>query len=44
LFFEINAHFGTEVLAMLVKKGFKQVKLRKDLSGKDRMVKAQWVG
>ena len=44
LFFEINERFGTEVLALLVKKGFKQVELRKDLSGKERMVKAQWVG
>ena len=44
LFFEINERFGTEVLAMLVKKGFKHLELRKDLSGKDRMVKAQWVG
>lgn len=44
LFFEINERFGTEVLALLVKKGFKQIELRKDLSGKDRMVKAQWVG
>lgn len=44
LFFEINERFGTEVLALLVKKGFKQVELRKDLIGKDRMLKAQWVG
>ncbi len=44
LFFEINERFGTEVLELLVKKGFKQVELRKDLGGKDRMVKAQWLG
>ena len=44
LFFEINELFGKEVLALLVKKGFKHVELRQDLSGKDRMVKAQWVG
>jgi release factor glutamine methyltransferase len=44
LFFEINEHFGKEVLALLVKKGFKHVELRQDLSGKDRMVKAQWLG
>ncbi|MCX6166780.1 MAG: peptide chain release factor N(5)-glutamine methyltransferase [Sphingobacteriales bacterium] len=44
LFFEINERFGKEVLALLVKKGFKHVELRQDLSGKDRMVKAQWVG
>lgn len=44
LFFEINERFGKEVLALLVKKGFKHVELRQDLSRKDRMVKAQWVG
>ena len=43
LFFEINERFGAEVLELLVNKGFKQVELRKDLSGKDRMVKAQWL-
>jgi release factor glutamine methyltransferase len=44
LFFEINERFGTEVVELLVKKGFKQVEMRQDLSGKDRMVKAQWLG
>jgi release factor glutamine methyltransferase len=44
LFFEINERFGTEVMELLVKKGFKQVELRQDLGGKDRMVKAQWLG
>ena len=44
LFFEINELFGKEVLELLVKKGFKHLELRKDLFGKDRMVKAQWVG
>jgi release factor glutamine methyltransferase len=44
LFFEINERFGAEVLELLLKKGFTQVELRKDLGGKDRMVKAQWLG
>jgi release factor glutamine methyltransferase len=44
LFFEINERFGKEVQELLVKKGFKHVELRKDLGGKDRMVKAQWLG
>jgi release factor glutamine methyltransferase len=44
LFFEINERFGKEVLELLVKKGFKHLELRQDLSGKDRIVKAQWVG
>jgi release factor glutamine methyltransferase len=44
LFFEINERFGKEVLELLVKRGFKHVELRQDLGGKDRMVKAQWLG
>lgn len=44
VFFEINERFGKEVLELLVKKGFKHVELRQDLGGKDRMVKAQWLG
>ena len=44
LFFEINERFGKEVLELIVKKGFKHLELRQDLSGKDRIVKAQWVG
>ena len=44
LFVEINERFGKEVLELLEKKGFKHVELRQDLGGKDRMVKAQWVG
>jgi release factor glutamine methyltransferase len=44
LFFEINERFGKKVLELLVKKSFKHLELRQDLSGKDRIVKAQWVG
>ena len=44
LFVEISERFGKEVLELLEKKGFKHVELRQDLGGKDRMVKAQWVG
>ena len=44
LFFEINERFGKEVLELLVKRGFKHVELRQDLVGRDRMVKAQWLG
>ncbi|MXV52170.1 peptide chain release factor N(5)-glutamine methyltransferase [Pedobacter sp. HMF7647] len=40
LFFEINEHFGKEVSDMLSQKGFKDVVLRKDINGKDRMIKA----
>ncbi|HEY1024252.1 MAG TPA: peptide chain release factor N(5)-glutamine methyltransferase [Sphingobacteriaceae bacterium] len=40
LFFEINENFGEEVVELLNKKGFRNVVLRKDLQGRDRMVRA----
>ncbi len=40
LFFEINEAFGIEIKHMLEETGFMDVVLRKDLSGKDRMIKA----
>lgn len=40
LFFEINEAFGKETVELLVDKGFTNIELRKDLSGRDRMIKA----
>jgi release factor glutamine methyltransferase len=40
LFFEINQYLGNETVKMLEKKGFKNIELRKDFSGNDRMIKA----
>lgn len=40
LFFEINQYLGQETEVMLSKKGFKNIELRKDLFGNDRMIKA----
>jgi release factor glutamine methyltransferase len=40
LFFEINEALGTGVCNLLSAKRFKNIELRKDLQGKDRMVKA----
>jgi release factor glutamine methyltransferase len=40
LFFEINESYGEEIVELLKSKNFKNVELRKDLSGRDRMVKA----
>ena len=40
LFFEINENFGKAVVKLLAEKGFAAIRLRKDLNGKDRMVKA----
>jgi release factor glutamine methyltransferase len=41
LYFEINEQFGPETVSLLVKSSFKNVILRKDLSGKDRFVSGQ---
>jgi len=40
LFFEINENLGADTVDLLKGKGFKYVELRKDLSGRDRMIKA----
>ena len=42
LFFECNEFNAHEVVLMLYKKGFANVELKKDMSGKDRMIKAVW--
>ncbi|MES2807627.1 MAG: peptide chain release factor N(5)-glutamine methyltransferase [Bacteroidota bacterium] len=41
LFFEINESLGAETVALLEDKRFKNVELRQDMSGRDRMVKAE---
>lgn len=41
LFFEINESKGQETVKLLHKTGFKNILLRKDLQGKDRMICAQ---
>jgi len=43
LYFEINEHFGKEICNLLGVNGFVNVELKKDIYGKDRMVKAQKV-
>lgn len=40
LFFEINQYLGKETSEVLHEKGFKNVELKKDLLGNDRMIKA----
>ena len=42
LFFECNEFNAYEVVSMLHKKGFENIELKKDMSGKDRMIKAVW--
>ncbi len=40
LFFEINESFGKQIVELLNIKLFNNIELRKDISGKDRMIKA----
>jgi release factor glutamine methyltransferase len=40
LFLEINENFGQETISLLNEKGFKEIELRQDMGGKDRMIKA----
>ncbi|WP_426329700.1 peptide chain release factor N(5)-glutamine methyltransferase [Pedobacter sp. R-06] len=40
LYFEINEYLGNETIEMLAAKGFIDIELRKDMQGKDRMVRA----
>ncbi|RVU00801.1 peptide chain release factor N(5)-glutamine methyltransferase [Mucilaginibacter limnophilus] len=40
LFFEINESYGKQTVDMLTDKGFKNIELRQDMKGRDRMVKA----
>lgn len=40
LFLEINQYLGNQTVEMLTKKGFKNIELRKDIFGNDRMIKA----
>jgi release factor glutamine methyltransferase len=41
LYFEINQYLGQETLFLLEKMGFKEVELRKDTYGNDRMIQAK---
>jgi len=41
LFFEINEYLWEETLQVLIDKGFKNIELKKDMQGKDRMIMAR---
>jgi len=41
LFFEINEYLGKEMVDMLSAKGFTDIQLRKDMQGKDRMMRCR---
>lgn len=42
LFFELHEHFASETKSMLEGMGFRNVEIREDLQGKNRMLKAHW--
>jgi release factor glutamine methyltransferase len=42
LFFEINQYLGKETIELLNQKGFKNIELKKDVFGVDRMIKASF--
>jgi release factor glutamine methyltransferase len=42
LFFEINQYLGEETVELLKKMGFKNIELRKDIYGNNRMIKAEF--
>ncbi|MDN4166678.1 peptide chain release factor N(5)-glutamine methyltransferase [Cytophagales bacterium LB-30] len=44
LYFEINEAFGAETVALLQTEGYTEIELRKDMQGKDRMVRGLWKG
>ena len=43
LYFEVHESYGNEMIALLKDGGFVNIELRKDLQGRDRMIKAQKV-
>ncbi|CAM1333192.1 peptide chain release factor N(5)-glutamine methyltransferase [Tenacibaculum aestuariivivum] len=43
LFFEINQYLAKETSVMLSKKGFKNIEIKKDFIGNDRMIKASLI-
>jgi release factor glutamine methyltransferase len=44
LFFEISENYSEEIIKLLADKNFKNIELRKDMSGRDRMVRATFNG
>lgn len=43
LFFEINESYGEQIVELLTSKSFKNIEWKKDMSGKDRMIKAEFL-
>jgi release factor glutamine methyltransferase len=43
LYFEINENLGSEVVRLLEAFGFDEIVVKKDMQGKDRMVRCSWI-
>jgi release factor glutamine methyltransferase len=43
LYLEINENLGQETVTLLEQMGFKNIELRQDLSGKDRMIRSDYI-
>lgn len=43
LYLEINEHHGDKTVQLLKKASFSNVTLKKDINGKDRMIRAEWL-
>lgn len=41
IWFEINGALGRQMISLLKRKGYRNIRLRKDINDKDRMIKAQ---
>lgn len=39
LYFEINEHFGKKMCDMLARRGYEEIEVRRDMQGKERMIK-----
>jgi release factor glutamine methyltransferase len=42
LFFEINEYLGEEMKSLLKSEGFENIEVKKDIFGKDRMIKCSY--
>ena len=42
LYFEINQYLGKEMIDLLEKMNFKNIELRKDIYGNDRMIESEF--
>jgi len=43
LYFEINEAFGAECCKILQEQGYSEIVLKKDIHGKDRMIRCRWI-